>query len=456
VVGFGSVLMAAAALATPVQAQGYQPYYGVERSYGASSDGMSSYGSGSSTAMQPAPVYAPAPAPVLSPVPAPAPVYAPAPAPSYAAAPQQIAQPAPNAPASFVPQQQAYDFPPQAAPAPQPATQQPGMPQSGVPLYGTMSGPSGLMQPPIQAGTPNTIGQTHTSSISDFESFPYDPKSDPAVPAYVTPKAHDSAQNPKIMTMGTRSGFDLGAQFSGYRYQEHLVPDSEFMHIAGVNFGVTLDATKAFENQFFLTGNLRGTYGSHEYKGGDVDINTGATIPSKHSGEDDFMFEARLLGGYDFMFPEAFNNSADISISPYIGLGFRYLDNDGSGADTNGVDGYERYSHYFYLPVGVNPRIRVSNTSRVSMNLEYDQLLYGWQVSSIGDAFPGTGDITNNQHGGYGLRGNVMYEWPKWAIGPFFNYWNINQSDIACNSALCGVEPHNQTIEYGIQGKYHF
>ncbi|MGL1161882.1 hypothetical protein ACSTKX_24865, partial [Vibrio parahaemolyticus] len=59
-------------------------------------------------------------------------------------------------------------------------------------------------------------------------------------------------------------------------------------------------------------------------------------------------------------------------------------------------------------------------------------------------------------HHGYGMRGNMMFEWSKWSMGPFFNYWNIDQSQLACNNYLCGVEPHNQTIEYGFQGRYRF
>ena len=137
------------------------------------------------------------------------------------------------------------------------------------------------------------------------------------------------------------------------------------MHIAGITFGGTLDATKAFQD-FFISGNLRLAYGSHDYKGADVDINSGSSIAASHSGEDDLLFEARVLAGHDFIFDGSFNGAVDLALSPYAGLGFRYLDNDGTGNDSNGVAGYERYSHYFYLPIGLTPRIRVNENSRVS------------------------------------------------------------------------------------------
>jgi hypothetical protein len=127
--------------------------------------------------------------------------------------------------------------------------------------------------------------------------------------------------------------------------------------------------------------------------------------------------DTRLLGGHDFVF-----ENASFSLAPYAGLGFRYLYNDGRGSDTNGVEGYERYSHYIYVPVGLTPRFRVTDLSRLSLNMEYDQLIYGWQVSSLGDSISGATDLTDSQHSGYGLRGSLMYEVPHWSFGPFFDY----------------------------------
>jgi len=293
-------------------------------------------------------------------------------------------------------------------------------------------------------------------NLADLPSYTYNPKLDVKNVPYKTPTAHD--KNPaksSSVALGTSTGAEIGLQVSDYRYQEHLVADQEFMHLTGAKFGLTFDATRAYSSGFFWGGDVRLAYGKSDYKGGDIDI-LGNVTPSTHSGESEWLFDGRLLGGYDFIFNDVFGSHKNFSLSPYTGLGFRWLYNDGRGADTNGVQGYERYSHYIYIPVGVTPRFRVTDTTRISVNTEFDWLAYGWQISSLGDTIPGATDITNSQRDGYGLRGSVMYEWPSWSIGPFFYYWNINQSATGCDNAGCGVEPHNQTIEYGLQGRYRF
>ncbi len=252
----------------------------------------------------------------------------------------------------------------------------------------------------------------------------------------------------QAIKLGTTTGFELGGQISNYRYQEHVVANTEFMNETGPHFGITGTATKAFDvygHGVFVTGDGRFAYGSNDYEGSGT-----------KSGVDDFLWDVRLLGGADFVFDNAASSGKNFSISPYLGLGYRNLFNDLRGKTSTGALGYRRDSQYLYLPVGVTPRFRVTNDARVSINMEYDQLLQGWQTTSIGDATPGATDLNNRQHGGYGLRGSVMYQKAKWSAGPFFDYWNIDQSTINCDNVQCGFEPHNQTIEYGVQAFYRF
>lgn len=42
--------------------------------------------------------------------------------------------------------------------------------------------------------------------------------------------------------------------------------------------------------------------------------------------------------------------------APYTGFGFRYLNNDSRGETSTGYWGYQRSSHYYYLPIGVTNR----------------------------------------------------------------------------------------------------
>jgi len=259
------------------------------------------------------------------------------------------------------------------------------------------------------------------------------------------------------ISLGTLNGFEFGAQGSWYRYQEHVVAETTFMHIDGGSAGLTVDANKVFNDGTFIGGQIRGSYGSHDYTGGDVNIITGETRPATNEGEDDILLEGRLLAGHDFILDKY--DYGNFSVSPYAGIGMRFLYNDGSGANSNGVLGYKRYSHYIYVPIGITPRFRLTDNSRIVLNGEYDHLIHGWQESKLGDFQPGAQTLSNDQEAGYGIKASAMYERSSWSVGPFFNYWNINQSSRNCarytpTLLLCGVEPHNQTIEYGLQIKY--
>lgn len=297
-------------------------------------------------------------------------------------------------------------------------------------------------------------------NYNGMPSYTYNTNSNPSYVPYKTPLAHDpKAVGEGGMPMGTISGVELGVQISDYRYQEFGPDGQELIRITGPTGGITLSGVKSSFTGWFVGGDLRVSYGLHKYTGGDEIISgpqAGTIIPSTKSDLSDWMFDARFTGGHDFIFQDSFWGLTDVGLSPYAGLGFRYLYDDNKGTDSNGVEGYERYSHYFYLPVGLTPRFRLNENSRLSLNMEYDLLLYGWQVSSLGEPNPGDSDLTNTQKTGYGLRGNIMYERHSWALGPFFEFWDIGQSSTDCSTLSCGFEPHSQTIEYGVQGKYRF
>jgi len=244
--------------------------------------------------------------------------------------------------------------------------------------------------------------------------------------------------------LGTRQGFDVGGQVSGYHYGEsfrHSFANEQY----GPQFGLVGSGTQLLAFGLFATAEGRLAYGNNHYNG----TGTKDDVP-------DYLGEIRFLGGKDFI-------GHQFGLSAYTGLGYRNLYNDIRGTTSDGSIGYRRDSQYLYVPVGVTPRFRVTGNSRISTNLEYDQLIRGWQNTHLEDFSSLEHDMINNQNGGYGLRGSIMYEWNSWSVGPFANYWNINQSAVkvtntpSCNVFVGGcIEPHNQTIEAGIQAKYHF
>jgi hypothetical protein len=260
---------------------------------------------------------------------------------------------------------------------------------------------------------------------------------------------------PPVNTMPVKTipGIDFGLQGSHYEYNEPGLGVTD----SGAKIGVVTSATAAFGPQFlyFATLDFRYAFGQVDYKGS-----------GDKKNEDDNLWEIRGIAGRDFTWNETYD------LSPYLGFGYRHLANDARGITSSGASGYRRESQYFYVPLGVKPRIRIDGNSRLTANIEYDQFIHGQQTSDLSDAGLGLPDITNQQDSGYGFRGELMYETDNWSFGPFFNYWNIHGSAIKNSTvlsstgcaalrtsapcALSGTEPQNNTTEYGIQLKYRF
>jgi hypothetical protein len=251
---------------------------------------------------------------------------------------------------------------------------------------------------------------------------------------------------PKPISLGTESAFDAGVQFARYLYGEPNVGnpgDTVDVSIRGLKYGAEARGTVAVD-EWFMRAEGRFAFGDDDYKGS-----------GKIDGVADDLAEARFLVGHDFL-------TNALGLSPYVGAAFRDLFNDGRGISTTGAHGYRRESRYLYVPVGLTTRARIDDDSRMSLNTEYDQLVWGRQYSHLEDASPVYSTLINTQIWGYGLRGDLMYEHRRWGIGPFFDYWNIDQSRTACGSTIygdyiyttCGDEPHNFTLEYGIQFRY--
>lgn len=287
--------------------------------------------------------------------------------------------------------------------------------------------------------TPSISAQISSAPYSGAEPVPV-PK---AQPVFVSEASNDITQ---ASDLESRTGIEAGFQASYYRYQEHVHEHPEFIHEIGPKLGITLTGTQRFDSGLFVSADTRFAYGQNHYHS----VGTGT-----QNGLTDYLGEVRLLGGRDFIFTNVNYGGrlVNFDFSPYLGVGYRNLFNDWSGKTSTGANGYRRDSQYLYLPVGLTQRTGLGGVSRLATNVEYDQLLQGWQTSYLSDFNSPLGDINHRQNSGYGLRGSIMYEKTSWAFGPFLDYWNINKSDLSSGGRY---EPHNQTIEYGLQGRYHF
>jgi hypothetical protein len=251
----------------------------------------------------------------------------------------------------------------------------------------------------------------------------------------VCPAAIAEELNP----LATRPGGELGVQGSHYDYTE---PD--FAKISGNRAGVVGAYTFAGDGLFGKL-DARASYGRLKYEGSGTMDN----VP-------DLILEGRAVAGLDWLGTSA-------SLSPYLGLGYRYLYNDIRGYSSSGAAGYRRYSNYLYAPVGLTARWHLGGGWVLAPTLEADVFLYGTQVSKLSDtSIPGVMDVTNHQDKGRGHRASLMVEKDHWAFGAWTDYWHIKASDTQCFTApvggVCqaGVEPENYTRESGLELRYRF
>ena len=167
-----------------------------------------------------------------------------------------------------------------------------------------------------------------------------------------------------------------------------------------------------------------------------------------------FMLEFRALGGYDFPILTA------TILTPYIGFGYRYLNDDSGGMTTSaGFRGYEREANYFYSPVGIEVITSLEDGWSIGATAEYDFFWWGRQISHLSGIDSTIGDMENDQKKGYGIRGSVKVQKQIKdrtliiVIEPYIRYWNIEDSETSFFRAGSvwdlGWEAANNSMEIG-------
>lgn len=240
----------------------------------------------------------------------------------------------------------------------------------------------------------------------------------------------------------TRSGHELAVSLSGYTYSEPSV-----MTLKAQKIGVDYSATHALRPDWpsrgagwFVRGDLRFAGGKADYDGGAMGTMT---------DRPDWYLEARGLVGKDFVAGEAV-------VSPYLGIGYRYLFNDLRGVSTAGLSLYRRESHYYSLPLGITHRIQLASGAVLTSMLEYAPLLRGRQETNLSDQNPLVPSVTNQQRRGYGMRLGALLRLGAWSIGPMVGWWRIAESDGVASLGGTAIEPKNETREAGLRIGYHF
>jgi len=245
-------------------------------------------------------------------------------------------------------------------------------------------------------------------------------------------------------SLKTQSANQLGLTISSYAYDE----PSLNVRVTAINVGVEYLGTYAFQNDWFVLGQVDYSNGPAKYSGS----GTASGIPQ-------YYVNLKAALGHDF----AFNGFV---LSPYIGFGYRYLDQAlGGVVTTTGARGYDRRSTYNYIPIGVIHRFAVNdNKAKLETTLEYNYLISGNQYSGLAAANPFLVNQNNAQNSGYGINLTVLYKQDQWGFGPYYKYWNIADSKTNTNSFVADgfrytytvKEPANTTNEFGLKLTYSF
>jgi hypothetical protein len=262
-----------------------------------------------------------------------------------------------------------------------------------------------------------------------------------SVAAFVTgaAPAQETAPSDPLLT---RRGWEVGGQISHYRYEEPAFPGFGGMDLKGDRGGIVGAYTITSANRVYGRIDGRVSYGSLKYTSG---------MTGSMDDVPDWIGEVRAVIGRDYLV------GGNYSLSPYIGLGYRYLYNDLRGYSSTGAAGYQRYSQYVYIPVGLTARFRTGERWTLAPTVEYDAFLGGRQKSQLSDTGLGYNDVTNDQDHGYGYRVYLMLENGRWSFGPWLHYWKIKDSDVVpIGLGRVGMEPENSTREYGVELRYRF
>jgi hypothetical protein len=196
----------------------------------------------------------------------------------------------------------------------------------------------------------------------------------------------------------------------------------------------------------------RASKGSENYK----------SVSGSVHGTDAWEFENRYLAGYDHELTPGQRYKV------YIGLGGRYYIDEGKGEVTDtGFLGYDRRIFQLYMPIGTTYEFQAWGLT-FSPNAEFDPLLYGY-VNSRQQNISGGADGRNVQKTGFGIRGEFMMGQTDasgygWQFGPFFRYWNMNNSDPDYSAAhdegyppgYALYEPHNLRWQVGAALRFLF
>ncbi len=278
--------------------------------------------------------------------------------------------------------------------------------------------------------------------------------------SYLHDEQPSQAQQPERLSRNQqqKQAWELGAEISHITYEEPGVMEEKgMMHGIAGSYAYRTRVPKYPQgiDIWMLKIDGRFSYGKVDYENsGTMDDIT------------DYILELRGLWGCDISVLKP------LTFTPFIGIGYRYLNDDMSGKVTStGALGYERESNYTYSPVGIEIITPLKNGWSIGATTEYDVFWSGKQKSHLNDArlynsivgYYTYNDITNSQDKGYGVSGSIKLQKKSrkldFVIEPYIRYWNIKESKTVTTSTISEngmwivtgtfVEPKNNSTEIG-------
>ena len=248
-------------------------------------------------------------------------------------------------------------------------------------------------------------------------------------------------ENNRFLTSTHR--FRISFDTTYFDYQEE---DGDLMEEDGFMFGLKGDYTYHRGNRLMAGFSL-------EYLTGDLDYDgeTWGGAPVKED-TDDWIVECRGLAGYHFFL------KGKHLLTPFLGIGYRYWNDD-----TGGAGGYEREVEYWYSPLGIKIDGLLSDKWTWGISAEYDLFWKGKVKSHLSDVSSDFNDSKVDQDfgDGYGLMFSFRLERKlikrySLSIEPYFRYWSVDESDtdiLSYSGQPIGYvyEPENETFCYGLR-----
>lgn len=238
---------------------------------------------------------------------------------------------------------------------------------------------------------------------------------------------------------------EAGLTLSDYKYSESV------MSLTAKKIGAEYSLSFLLRDGWFVRGAVRGAIGDADYRG------TGNL-----GGVSDYYVENRWGIGRSFV-------RGPHTLTPDVGLGYRYLYNDLRGVTDTGAVGYRRESRYLTARAGLRYGFLLPNSDSLEASVEHDRLIIGRQDSHLSD-IEGRGpwtdvpDVANYQYRGEGWRFACMYRTGDWSVGSYLHLWRIKDSEKEHIQVVKTTgpeswtvwEPANNTREIGVKVTYRF